>query len=364
MDGEGMSARLLVLVVVFGIQSTAIADEYKWNLPSGFTPPPVPADNPMTAAKAELGRHLFYDKRMSGNGKQSCASCHVQRLAFTDGKPHGVGSTGEQHPRGSMTLVNVAWSTTLTWGNPNTTTLEEQMHGPMFGTNPVELGLDPGGKTFLKIARKDKRYQQLFRDAYPGDRDPFTITNVIHAIACFERTIISARSDWDVDWQRVQLRAGEHLGTPRSSAAARRGEMLFFSEKLACGRCHGGTNFDGTFSTGTVRERGAVFHNNGMAGNALGLSEYTQAPEDVGKFKAPTMRNIELTAPYMHDGSLATLEAVVDHYAAGGSHAPTQSPLIRGFRLSQRDRDDLVAFLRSLTDIDVTRDPRFSDPWN
>lgn len=353
----------LLIALTLGFGGRAITDNYQWKLPPGFDPPPVPADNPMSVAKVELGRHLFYDLRLSGNGKQSCASCHVQSLAFTDGKPRAVGSTGQLHPRGSMSLVNIAYSATLTWGNPNLTSLENQMRVPMFGTEPVELGLSDGGAAFIRMARNDKRYRELFRRAYPGDPDQFTITNVIRAIACFERTIISARSDWDTDWQQLRHLDGVKMYSSKTSEAAQRGEALFFGERLACARCHGGIDFNGTFSSANELEEGASFHNNGMPPGAAGLNEYTGVAGDVGKFKAPTMRNIELTAPYMHDGSLPTLDAVIEHYAKGGSHTPTQSPLVSGFTLTEQERDDLVAFLRSLTDFDVTRDPRFSNPW-
>jgi len=350
-----------VLALCLGVRASA--DDYKWNLPEGFGPPPVPTSNPMTTAKVELGRYLFYDQRMSGNGKQACASCHMQRFAFTDRRPRAIGSTGQIHPRSSMSLVNVAYSKTLTWSNPNLTTLEDQMRVPIFGTNPVELGLDTDGATFLKIARSDKRYQELFQRAYPSDPNPFTIINLIRAIACFERTIISARSDWDADWRQVQHLYSLELDSSKTSESARRGEVLFFGDKLACGRCHGGNNFDASYSSTNVPIKGPSFHNNGMPLGAAGLNEYTGSAEDIGKFKPPTMRNIELTAPYMHDGSVPSLDAVIDHYAKGGSHTSTQSPLVHGFTISEQDRADLIAFLRSLTDLEVIRDPRFSDPW-
>jgi cytochrome c peroxidase len=353
----------LLFLVAVGLCCANESDSYKWNLPKGFTVPPVPADNPMTTAKVELGRHLFYDRRMSGNGTQACASCHMQKFAFTDGKPRAVGSTGEVHQRGSMSLVNIAWAPTLTWGNPNLHLLEDQAREPMFGTHPVELGLDANGATFLDVVRGDKRYQKLFRRAYPEDADPFTIENVIRALASFERSIISARSAWDIDWRQVKRLSRFDMDICMMSEAAQRGEVLFFSDKLACARCHGGNNFNATSSGGYVFQTGPAFHNNGLAPSQPGLFEFTGIPVDTGKFKAPTLRNIELTAPYMHDGSIPTLEGVIDHYASGGSHAANQSPLVQGFELSQSDRADLVEFLRSLTDKAVTRDPRFSDPW-
>jgi cytochrome c peroxidase len=353
----------LLLVLMLGLAGGAAAGQYAWNLPEGFEPPPVPADDPMTVAKVQLGRHLFYDKRISGNGRQACASCHIQRLAFTDGRPRAVGSTGQVLARGSMSLVNVAWRKTLTWNNPSLTTLEQQMLIPLFGTNPVELGVEAEGNTFLSLARRDKRYQELFRRAYPDNPDRFRMVNVIRAIACFERTLISANSAWDVDWRQVQHLYGLKMDFSRSSEAARRGEVLFFEDKLSCGRCHGGNNFDSTVASAEEPQTETIFHDNGLGSGAPGLSQYTNAAADFGKFKAPTMRNIELTGPYMHDGSLPSLEAVIEHYRKGGGHTANQSPLVHGFELSPDERDDLLAFLRSLTDVSITRDPRFSDPW-
>jgi cytochrome c peroxidase len=161
---------------------SAAEPEYQWNLPKGFPQPYVPADNPMTPEKVELGRYLFYDTRMSVNGTQSCASCHKQELAFTDGRAVGVGATGQSHSRSAMSLVNVAYSAVLTWSNPNLRSLEEQALTPMFGDHPVELGLKQSDG-FVPMLRGDAKYQNLFRSAFPRDADPFTIQNVTRAIA-------------------------------------------------------------------------------------------------------------------------------------------------------------------------------------
>ena len=171
----------------------ALAQDYQWNLPKGFPKPFVPADNPMSAAKVELGRYLFYDKRMSVNGTESCASCHKQELAFTDGRATGLGATGESHSRSAMSLVNVAWSGALTWSNPDMRSLEKQALVPMFGARPVELGLRQDDR-FLPTIRGDAKVRELFAKAFPGETDPFTIDNVTRAIASFERSIVSARS--------------------------------------------------------------------------------------------------------------------------------------------------------------------------
>ncbi len=358
---------LLLLLAACGIIAGILpaaepvpAETWVWTLPKGFPKPRVPADNPMTAAKVELGRYLFYDTRMSVNGKASCATCHKQELAFTDGRPVGVGATGEKHSRGAMSLVNVAYSATLTWGNPQMQDLEQQALVPMFGEHPVELGLRENDG-FLPMLRSDPKYRGLFARAFPATADPFTIANVTKAIASFERSIISARSPWD----------RYHYGGDDSavSDSAKRGETLFFSAPLSCFRCHGGFTFGGaTISEG--REPGdPEFHNTGLynpyPATNTGVFEFTRDPKDTGKFKAPTLRNIALTAPYMHDGSIASLDGVLDHYAAGGQAPgnPEKDALVGGFPLSAQDRRDLIGFLQSLTDDAVLHDPRFSNPW-
>lgn len=349
--------------------------EYAWNLPKGFPKPPVPADNPMTAAKVELGRYLFYDVRTSVNGKSSCATCHQQRLAFTDGRAVSVGTTGEFHPRNAMSLVNVAYSASLTWSNPQLTRLEDQALVPMYGVHPVELGLrkDDG---FLPILHQDSRYRERFARAFPAESAPITLVNVTKALASFERSIISARSPYD----------RYHYGGDDNavSESAKRGEILFFNQHLSCFRCHGGFDFSDSTVSQNNQSREVEYHNTGLynlAGHLsfpmpnLGIYEYTKNIADVGKFKAPTLRNIAVTAPYMHDGSIATLDDVISHYAAGGRTIssgpnagighdnPSKDPLIHGFEISTQDRLDLIAFLNCLTDRELLNDPKFSNPW-
>jgi cytochrome c peroxidase len=364
----------LAMFAAFAAESDQ-AGEYQWNLPKGFPKPFVPADNPMTAAKVELGRYLFYDTRMSVNGKASCATCHKQELAFTDGRAVAEGATGESHSRSAMSLVNVAYGAALTWSNPELTSLEKQALVPMYGDHPIELGLRDGDG-FLPILRSDAKYRALFERAFPNDADRFTIMNVVRALASFERSIISARSPYD--------RYHYDRDDSALSDSAKRGEILFFNQHLSCFRCHSGFNFSDATASERSAGRQIEFHNTGLYNRPgplgyptpnVGIYEYTQAPADVGKFKVPTLRNVALTAPYMHDGSIPDLEGVLDHYAAGGRtitsgpHAgnghdnPNKDPLIGGFVLSRQDRDDLIAFLRSLTDEAVIHDPRFASPW-
>jgi cytochrome c peroxidase len=368
------SAGILLAFAFAGLGRSA---DYAWDLPRGFSKPRVPATNPMAEPKALLGRYLFYDKRMSVNGTQSCASCHQQELAFTDGRPKALGATGEEHPRSAMSLVNVAYAGVLTWSNPNLRSLEEQALIPMMSEHPVELGLRSGMAAFLGQIGADSLYRLLFAEAFPGVKEPVTLGNVAKALAAFERSIISARSPYD----RYYF-GGE---TGAISVSAQRGQAIFFGDRVAgCFHCHGGFNFsDATVDEGSRGQR-IEFHNTGLYNVPgtfryprpnLGIYQQTRKVADAGKFKTPSLRNVVLTAPYMHDGSIATLEEVLDHYVAGGRtiangpfagrghENPYRDSRMTGIALTPQNRDDLLAFLRSLTDVELTRDPRFSNPW-
>jgi cytochrome c peroxidase len=369
----GMAVGLAAVVAACGPSDGASWD---WGLPEGYPQPVVPADNPMNEAKVELGRRLFYDTALSGNQTQSCASCHDQARAFTDALPRSFGSTGEMHPRNAMSLTNVAYLPRLTWANPVLDSLEEQALVPMFGEHPVELGMAGQEEVLLRRLADASMYPELFADAFPTDADPISVGNVVRALAAFQRTLISHRSPYD--------RYVYEGDTEALSESARRGAELFFSERLECFHCHGGFNF-----TDSVRHDGSVddavpFHNTGLynvdgrgsyPADNIGLMEITGDRRDMGRFRAPTLRNIELTAPYFHDGSAATLDEVIDHYVAGGrtieedpnagigAESPLKSIFVRGFVLSAEERADLIAFLRSLTDWELTRDPRFENPF-
>jgi cytochrome c peroxidase len=355
---------LLILGLAFA--SGLEAADFDWNLPKGFPRPAVPKDNPMSAVKVELGRFLFYDKRMSVNGKESCGSCHRQELAFTDGRARAEGTTGETHPRSSMSLVNVAYAAYLTWANGTMTSLEEQALTPMLGEVPIELGLKGHEGDFLAAAKHTAVYRRLFPAAFPGESDPYMLKNVTRAIATFERSIVSVRSPYD------RYRYG---GDPSAiSPAAKRGEIVFASgERGGCFECHGGWNFSGSIRFdapgGSERETepGGSFFNTGVSLYAApnrGLYEQTQKDEDLGRFKVPSLRNIVVTAPYMHDGSMATLDEVIDHYSAGGMYDhPNKSRMVHERSLTPDDRSDLIEFLKTLTDQEMLHDARWSDPW-
>jgi cytochrome c peroxidase len=354
-----------------------IVSDFNWNKPERIPQPVQPEDNIATEAKFQLGRHLFYDARLSGNGTMSCASCHQQDKAFTDGVALPVGSTGTTLARNSQALVNTAYNSTYTWANPVLLTLERQLLVPLFSDNPIEHGLNEASlPAVLAELQTDEIYQQLFSEAYPelviGDFDQ---REIVHAIAVFVRGLNSFNSDFD------RYLTGDSTAL---SDAAKRGRELFNGERFECFHCHGGYNFSDSTTDITQTTRLLPFHNTGLfniggtgdyPSDNLGILELTGNPNDMGKFRAPTLRNIELTAPYMHDGSVATLEQVLRNYAAGGRvietgpnagdgrYNPFKDALITGFDASDAEINDVVAFLHSLTDEAFITNPRFANPF-
>jgi cytochrome c peroxidase len=364
----------LVAVIVLLSFPRLFTDEYQWNLPDEVPLPFVPADNPMSERKVALGRRLFYDKRLSVNGATACATCHVQKLAFTDGLPRAVGATNDLHPRGSMTLVNAAYSGRLTWANHLLDTLEMQALTPLFGERPIEMGMSGREASIIEMLRTDEYYRDAFPAAFAADDDPHSILNALRATASFVRTIVSFDSPYD------RFLRGDN---DAMDARQIRGMNMFFSERLECFHCHGGFNFTDSSTHAGTQVQSVGFHNNalyniGASGqyppDNTGLYDLTGERRDMGRFKAPTLRNIAITAPYMHDGSIATLSEVIDHYARGGrligegpyagdgSRNPYRSEFIRGFALTPDERADLLAFLHALTDEAVLQNRAWSDP--
>lgn len=370
-----LSLALLLLTAVAAYFALFNHTEYQWPLPDDIPPPVVPKHNPITNAKVALGRHLFYDQRLSANNTVSCASCHHQDKAFTDGKAQSTGLLGDLTPRNSMTLTNVAYNQHYTWANPLTTQLEHQARLPLFGEEPPEMGLTGVEQTTIDRLSADSTYQTLFKAAFGGQKEAITLSNIIDALASFERILLSFNAPYD------QYLRGQHDAI---NASAKRGMKLFFSEQTECFHCHGGFNFSDSSvhkDSATAAER---FHNNGLYnidGNGAypksdrGLFDMTAHQDDMGKFKAPTLRNIAVTAPFMHDGSIATLEEVIDHYINGGSDirqgknkgfgsvSPFKSEFVPGLNLSPQERTDLLSFLHSLTDESFLTNPQLANPW-
>ncbi len=364
----------LILLALAGVSGCARETPYQWQLPPGFPQPSVPEDNALTLEKVELGRHLFYDKRLSANGTQSCASCHQQAHAFSESAAMATGSTGQKHHRNSMALVNLAYTATFTWAHSGINTIEQHVLLPLFGDKPVEMGAAGHEHEILARISGDAAYVELFDRAFARQRDPVTFDNVAKALASFVRTLISFGSPFD-----RYAYYGDDTALTQTQV---RGMNLFMSERLECAHCHAGFNFSQfvTHESAAVSER--AFHVTGLypysetyvSDADYGLFAVTGQMSDKDRFKAPTLRNIERSAPYMHDGSLATLGDVIDFYSTGGrvltdgprpgdgrAH-PAKNPFIKGFTLTAQERQDLLEFLSSLTDERFLTDPKFGAP--
>jgi cytochrome c peroxidase len=356
--------------------AAASAQAWEWDIPAWLPPPAVPDDNPMTAEKVELGRRLFYDARLSIDATVACASCHAQEHAFSDGRTVAEGVHGIRGRRNAQSLGNVGYMPELTWANPHAVSLEVHALIPLFGEEPVEMGM--AGREAMLFARiaGDAWYAAAFPRAFPGRPDPVSLHTITRALAAFQRTLITADSAYD-RWKY----GGDGNAV---SEAARRGEALFFSHRFECYHCHQGFNFSDNLRTARSAFAETAYHNTGLFNvggtgayppGGEGLATHTLRPSDMGRFRTPSLRNVALTAPYMHDGSVATLEDAIRHYAAGGrtiahgAHAgvgadsPWKDPLIVGFAVSPDEIADLVAFLDSLTDRSFITNRAFADPW-
>jgi cytochrome c peroxidase len=347
-------------------------EAYEWKLPPGFPHPIVPEDNPMTVAKVELGRRLFYDVRLSGNQTQSCASCHVQSHAFAEPAKTATGSTGERHHRNTMSLTNVAYNVTFTWAHSGINSIEQHVRIPLFGDAPIEMDAARHDHEVLARIAADAQYAQAFKAVF-GDGE-ISFDRIAKALASFVRSLTSFDSAFD-----RYAYDGEDAALSESQL---RGLNLFMSERLECAHCHSGFNFSQFVTHESSRIEDRAFHNTGLyflddpqpARFDFGLSLVTHDDADRYKFKAPTLRNIARTAPYMHDGSIASLEEVLDFYAAGGRNiadgplrgdgrrSPGKSPFVKGFDLTPQEKADVIAFLNGLTDEEFLNDPKLAEP--
>lgn len=293
-------------------------------LPAGFPPIPEPSENMLTEARVQLGKALFFDKRLSREGRVSCASCHFPERAFSDTLPLSLGVDGLPGLRNSPPLINLAWHGAY-FRDGGVPTLEQQAIAPVH--DPLEMDFS------ITRAAADLRHQEpyamLSQRAYGKPLDAWVLTR---ALAAYQRTLVSGWSRYD---RHLQGDAGA------LNESERRGLELFRSAALNCTACHGGFDLSDH-----------AYHNLGQyeAYADPGRERITLNPADNGKFKTPTLRNIALTAPYMHDGSMATLEEVIDFLATGGLPHPNRDTEMRSFALSPQDKADLIAFLRALTD--------------
>lgn len=319
--------RTLLYLAALCLSGTALAGAVGWRwtrLPPGAAPPVVPADNPMSVAKVELGRQLFYDRRLSRDGTMSCAACHEQKRGFTNGVRIQFGVTGEPGIRNVQGLANVAWRTPLTWADPNVKALEQQALVPLTGTHPIEMGADPA--VMVQRLGADACYGGMFARAFPASGGRVAMADAVAAIASFERTIISSSSPYD------RFRSGDAAAL---SADAKRGEAQFAG---ACASCHAGPDLtdDKLHYVGTTATAGIA---------------YGSGPppvDDAEHFRTPPLRNVAVTGPWLHDGTAKTVEDAVRR------HAPAQ--------LSGVTMPALLAFLDAQTDVAFLNDPRFAEP--
>ncbi|MCG8327876.1 MAG: c-type cytochrome [Chitinophagales bacterium] len=306
---------------------------YLLSIPNGFPTPSFPEDNELTVARVTLGKRLFYDPILSVDSTISCANCHKQELAFADDQAISPGVMGRKGFRNATTLTNIAY---LSYVNKDGGV-------PKLDLQPIVPIEDHDEMAFTILEASDllntiPDYRDAFLKAYDKEASPFTITR---SLGAFMRTFISGNSYYDQYKQ----------GLNNLSADALAGMNLFFSEQTNCSSCHSGFNFTDN-----------SFRNNGLYEDYSdwGRRRVTLLMEDDGKFRVPTLRNIALTAPYMHDGSLADLEMVVQHYNNGGSNHTAKDSLIRPLNLSETEQHQLIAFLNTLTDTSFIHNPEFN----
>lgn len=302
-----------------------VDDSYIYNTPSYFPALNYPNDNKPTRRKFELGKKLFFDKLLSKENAISCGSCHFQNLAFSDSVQFSIGSAGQLGERNSPTLTNIGYNSNFFWDG-GVPTLELQALAPLDNHKEFDLPYD----SLLLRLNNNSNYKQLFMAAFNEDA---TLNNYTKALACYQRAFISGNSKYDDYFYRNNSKA--------FTASELSGFQLFINPTIGCNSCHSGFNFTN-----------GGFENNGLSVNYKDAGRYkvTGYIQDLAKFKVPTLRNVALTAPYMHDGSFATLTQVIDHYDSGGQAHSNKSPKVKPLNLTTQQKTDLVNFLKTLTD--------------
>lgn len=316
--------------------------------PSYFPPPVDYSDNPLTEEGIDLGRHLFYDPRLSKDSTQSCASCHFQTFNFSDTAQFSTGVDGIKGDKNAMAIVNLAWQSTFFWDGREES-MENQAIEPVI--NPIEM--HETWENVIEKLKRDPVYQTKFENAF--GENSINQDNAVKAIAQFERMMISANSEYD---------QGKLLNPPFSNFDTLElyGLEIFNNEIGDCFHCHQEPLFG---AYGTLQ-----FSNNGLDTEANlknGRMDVTGDPLDKGKFKIPTLRNVEFSFPYMHDGRFNSLFEVIEHYNMGGHWSSTIDPNMKavgvGKNWSQYQKDALLAFLKTLTDYDYLTDPQHDSPY-
>ena len=315
---------LVITLFLFSCDQKTNNTPFEITLPDYVPVIPTPDDNNLTFEKIDLGKKLFFDKTLSSDSTISCASCHMPQFAFSDTVAFSKGVNAETGNRNSPTLTNVAYNSTYFWDG-GAETLELQLNVPF--TDHVEMNMSY--PELIARLEKNNEYRRAFIRLYD---DKPTLFGLTRSLASYQRTLLSFNSKYD---HFVQ---GDSTALNKQEIA---GMILFFSERTQCSTCHVGFNFTDN-----------SFHNIGLyeEDEDYGRMRITTRESDFGKFKTPTLRNVALTAPYMHDGSLETLAGVIDHFNSGGKNNPRKSALIKPMGLSHQEKENLIAFLNTLTD--------------
>lgn len=307
-------------------------DTFVLDQPEGFPAMNIPSDNQLTKSRVNLGKKLFFDQRLSEDSTVSCASCHLQQFAFADDFQISPGVHGNLGFRNTPTLTNIGYADVF-FMDGGVPTLELQVLAPI--ENPDEMNLTmPEAVSRMQAIPE---YQELARKAYGRSFDAFVLTR---AIAAFERTLVSGNSRYDQHFLQ---------GKNVLNSSELNGYQLFLDK--GCADCHSGVNFTDN-----------DFHNVGLYQNYtdIGRKRVTTLDADEGKFKTPNLRNVELTAPYMHDGSVQTLEDLIDFLDTGGENHPNKSSLIQPLNLTAQEKTDLINFLKTLTDTEFINNEKHS----
>lgn len=317
-------------------------------------------------SKIILGRYLFFDNKLSYNQTKSCASCHDPQFAFSDGYRKSVGADGENLRRNAPSILNIKYLKALTWGDSTVHSFSQQLVFPLFNEHPKELGWINNDLEIIDRFKQDPFYQTLFSKAFPKEKNPFSLVFFQEAITAFENQLESQNSPYD------QYVKGNKTAM---NEKAIKGLALFNSARLGCFKCH----------SLNVSQQQLLYVNTGLynldeigsyPASDQGLYEITKNNSDKGKFRVPSLRNVMLTAPYTHDGSVETIQQMIYIYKRGGrlieakenngdgSINKNKSTLINGFTLRDKEQTELIEFLAALTDISYLRNKQLTNPFN
>jgi cytochrome c peroxidase len=321
-----------------------------------------------------LGRYLFYDRRLSINNTRSCATCHNPQFAFTDGYKRSLGAFADLHQRNTQPLFNLSSFKYFTSADSTVKNTMQQMNNPLFNNHPVEMGMGLNEEKIVNKIKQDSLYKKLFTVCFSKDKEPINLLNIKEAINNFILTIQSNNAPYD-----KFLNGDSHA----LSVEQKQGMQLFFSDKLKCKNCHGGFNFN---KPAIVNVEGdtlyyfniGLYNIDGKGSYPLydqGLFQLTKKQNDMGAFRVPTLRNLSFTAPYFHDGSVENLKETIEVFATGGRiiskgenagngiKNPYKHPFINGFAISEKEKTNLIKFLIALSDSSQLKNPTYQNPF-